>query len=351
MRLDELFVVKNGIASTPLEILANQEPGTVPFIRPASTQQRTVAGWVKKASVPKSSVYPKDSLFVSTNGEGSHTYSYVSRFEFVPNSDVSVLIPKRKMTIQEKVFYSRCITLNRYRFSYGRKPKGNRLKRLEVPAFAPEWVGSISVEEIGKENLATLSRRTATIAARKHPAMVGEKRVKLRELFYITYGNKLDLNKMSRSPAGIAFVARTSKSNGVVAHVSRVDGVDPYDAGLVTVALGGSVLTSSLQVEPFYTAQNVAVLEPRVPMCDEVLLFYCATIQKNAFRFNACGREANRFLRDLLVPAKSAIPSWAYGSLKRVVRYIDMQLNSESPVAPRRKRDGKQTSTNTKEPR
>ena len=50
--------------------------------------------------------------------------------ELVPNSDVSVLIPKIDMSIEEKMYYAVCITNNRYRFSYGRKPKGKRLKSL-----------------------------------------------------------------------------------------------------------------------------------------------------------------------------------------------------------------------------
>ena len=37
------------------------------------------------------------------------------------------------MSLEEKLFYAVCITKNRYRFSYGRKPKGKRLKSLVLP--------------------------------------------------------------------------------------------------------------------------------------------------------------------------------------------------------------------------
>lgn len=49
-------------------------------------------------------VYHKNTLYVSTNGQGSHTFSYVSVGDFVPNSDVTVLLPKREMTLKEKLF-------------------------------------------------------------------------------------------------------------------------------------------------------------------------------------------------------------------------------------------------------
>ena len=72
---------------------------------------------------------------MSTDGQGSHSYAYLSIFEFVPNSNVSVLIPKRNMSNLEKLFYSYCISKNRYKFSYGRKPKGIRLENILIPEY------------------------------------------------------------------------------------------------------------------------------------------------------------------------------------------------------------------------
>jgi len=133
VRLDEIFIVHNGIASTKIELYNDKKEKSIAFMRPASTHQRTLSGFLDKKSVEKKHIYPKGTLFVSTNGEGSHTYSYVSTMEFVPNSDVSVLLPKVDMRVEEKIYYALCITKNRYRFSYGRKPKGKRLKSLILP--------------------------------------------------------------------------------------------------------------------------------------------------------------------------------------------------------------------------
>lgn len=131
--LEEIFMVYNGIASTNLKLYKDKQENSIAFVRPASTHNRTLSGYCDKSKVDKKKVFPKGTLFVSTNGEGSHSYSYVSTMEFVPNSDVSVLIPKKDMSIEEKMYYAVCITNNRYRFSYGRKPKGKRLKALLLP--------------------------------------------------------------------------------------------------------------------------------------------------------------------------------------------------------------------------
>ena len=131
--MGEIFTLYNGVASTKFEIYQDKRKNSIAFVRPASTHKRTLSGYLDKSSVEKKHIYPTGTLFVSTNGEGSHSYSYVSTMEFVPNSDVSVLIPINKMSIEEKLFYAVCITKNRYRFSYGRKPKGKRLKSLVLP--------------------------------------------------------------------------------------------------------------------------------------------------------------------------------------------------------------------------
>ena len=39
-----------------------------------------------------------------------------------------------KMTLREKLFYAMCISHNRFKFSYGRKPKGDRLASILLPA-------------------------------------------------------------------------------------------------------------------------------------------------------------------------------------------------------------------------
>lgn len=134
--------------------------------------------------------------------------------------------------------------------------------------------------------------------------------VELQEIFDVSYGSKLDLNKMSSFNPTINFVGRSGKNNGVTASVDLLKNTKPYPAGLLTVALGGSVLSTFLQNKPFYTAQNVAVLNPKTEMTEQQKLFYCAAIFANAYRFSACGREANRTLRQLFVPSLDEIPSW-----------------------------------------
>lgn len=132
--LSELFEVENGIAANNLlRSKTRRSENWVPFIRPSYRQSTSIDAYVNKFLVPQNKVFPRGTLYVSTNGQGSHTYSYVSATEFVPNSDVAVLKPKRAMTLREKLFYAMCISRNRYKFSYGRKPKGDKLEAIMLP--------------------------------------------------------------------------------------------------------------------------------------------------------------------------------------------------------------------------
>lgn len=137
----------------------------------------------------------------------------------------------------------------------------------------------------------------------------------LSDLFHVKYGNKLDMNKMTPSSKhdGIAFVGRVGGlggKSGIAGYVEPIAGLEVYPSGYMTVALGGSRLLSTyVQQRAFYTAQNVAVLQP----CDPEMplthrLYYAMCIKANDFRYSAFGREANRTLSSLAMPAE--VPPW-----------------------------------------
>lgn len=153
IQLDELFEVHNGLSSGRMKISEEKtEKYTVAYIRPTRTWVNLIAGYLNRAKVPKGYIFPPDTILVGTDGSSSHTYAYVSAIEFVPNSNVVALIPKREMDLREKIYYALCISHNRYRFSYGRKPKGERLTSIALPESPPDWIDE-HIEDVLKERL------------------------------------------------------------------------------------------------------------------------------------------------------------------------------------------------------
>ena len=135
------------------------------------------------------------------------------------------------------------------------------------------------------------------------------KLAKISDIFHVEYGNSLELNKLTVDMEGVNFISRTAKNNGVSAKVQVIDSIAPSPANTITVALGGSVLSTFLQPKPFYTGYHIFCLISKYSMTDEEKLFYCYCIESNKFRYNY-GRQANRTLKDLLIPNINEIPTW-----------------------------------------
>lgn len=133
------------------------------------------------------------------------------------------------------------------------------------------------------------------------------KLVKLSTIFNIEYGNSFELNRLAQEQQGINFISRTARNNGVSAIVSLVEGIKPFAKGAITVSLGGSVLEAFVQPLPFYTGYHIYCLTPKKPMSDAIKLYYCSCIRANKYRYNY-GRQANRTLKDLLIPSLESIP-------------------------------------------
>lgn len=136
--------------------------------------------------------------------------------------------------------------------------------------------------------------------------------MKVRDIFKIKYGVNLELDKLnivSKDEPGVNFVARTSRNNGVVARVALIDGVKPNPAGTLSCAGGGSVLSTFVQEEPYYSGRDLYILEPISNMTIQVKLFYAYLIGLNKYKYSY-GRQANRTLGEIELPTK--IPDWVH---------------------------------------
>ncbi len=136
-------------------------------------------------------------------------------------------------------------------------------------------------------------------------------------LFTIDSGSKLDKSKMQVTNPTVAFVGRSGTNNGVTAEVDLIEGVNPYPAGCMTIALGGSIGACFVQQKQFYTSQNVIVLIPKWKMSDEVKLFIASVIYKESqMHYKTFEDELNRHIStdfSIMLPVKSkGNPNWKY---------------------------------------
>lgn len=130
---------------------------------------------------------------------------------------------------------------------------------------------------------------------------------KLSEIFEIKNSKSLELINCIEDIWGVPFVSRTSENNWTVAKVKVLDDIEPMPWHAISVALWGSVLASFYQSEPFYTSFHIACLYPKMILTVTEMLYYCSIIEANRYRYSYW-RQANRTLKDILVPSPEEIP-------------------------------------------
>lgn len=198
-------------------------------------------------------------------------------------------------------------------FAYSDQLSSTVLAELEfaLPAKSdgqPDWDYMESymkaVMEESEKSLENLKKADDT----KHLIDVSEwKRFHLYDdnLFDINMGTKLDKAKMTEVNPTVNFVGRANANNGITTCVDEIDDIKPYEAGLMTLSLGGEYLGSCfIQDKPFYTSQNVIVLKPKHEMSRYVKQ-YIATIifRESQLHYKAFIYELNRHIKtDFSIP-------------------------------------------------
>lgn len=154
--------------------------------------------------------------------------------------------------------------------------------------------------------------------------------IKLSELFNIEYPKTLVFADMIADPNGINFVSSKGTNNGVVAKVQRNLDCTEYPANVITVPLKGTVMMASLQTEPCYVAHQVAVLSPKKNLSIEQLIYYCVCIRHNKYKYNH-GRQADKTLKELLVPDLSEIPDFVDKAKLENIKLIE-KFSEDTPI-------------------
>ena len=152
--------------------------------------------------------------------------------------------------------------------------------------------------------------------------------LKVSNLFEIKYGVNLELIRMevcnNKEQEAIPFVARTEKNNGIVAFVRRISYQNTNMGHTLSLAASGSVMSVFYQPKPYYSGRDLYVLIPKKEMSVIEMLFYATCISKNKFRYNY-GRQANKTLKDILIPKRMPV------SLKqKMSSFLKRELNRDT---------------------
>lgn len=269
-------------------------------------------------------MHPANTITVCYNGSVGETF-YQDR-PFLASDDVNVLYPKFDMTKEIALFIAPLIKSVSARYNYVDKWKQEEMiaGAIKLPvdlsgepdwAYMDEYMSAVMRESEG--SLESLRQADGD----KHALNIdGWRRFHLYDesLFDIDMGTKLDRVKMTQASPDVNFVGRANTNNGITAQVDSIAGITPYEAGNMTLSLGGKYLGSCfVQPERFYTSQNVVVLIPRWDMPFGVKQFIATMIfRESRLYYKAFIDELNRHIKtdfSFYLPVDaSGKPNWAY---------------------------------------
>ncbi|MCQ9351899.1 restriction endonuclease subunit S [Corynebacterium sp. 153RC1] len=264
--------------------------------------------------------YPAGSLTVALGGSLGSTFLqtdpfYTSQNVSVLSFDENEVSPLARLFLASMIHFEARFKyfpfgreLNKYlRTVYGfdlpvkrdglGKPVIDPSKRFHNEGYIPDWqymerfIRNLNSKPISTAN--TTSK--ASLNTRSWVFFL------LKDLCSIDMGSKMDLSAMSADNPTVNFVGRSAENNGVVGVVDCVEDIDPYPAGSLTVALGGSLGSTFYQAQPFYTAQNVSVLQFDTEQVSPYARLFLATMIEfeSRFKYSPFGRELNKYIRTI----------------------------------------------------
>lgn len=320
-QLTDVFTVKGGFYNKKPE---HSIEGNTPFL--ASTESNNgvteyyslddIKMWDKVGNIDNTldkKIYEGNCIAVTVNGSVCNAF-YQSE-DFTCSHDITALYPKNhNLTPTQALFVCTVIMKEKYRWSYGRKPHdvkkfGRSIIKLPVTTtgevdwdFMEKYIKSLNHKPLTTANPGRSASHTLGVESWKP--------FKVNELFEVKYGINMELNTCIEADLNdddsINFVARTEANNGVSARVKPIEDKEPQPAGLITCAGGGSVLSTFLQEQPFYSGRDLYLLIPLYPMSRLAKLFCITVIKANKYRYSY-GRQANLTLPylELLLPVNA----------------------------------------------
>lgn len=290
-----------GTTTTKLDTLIDEYGmGNYPYVTTQATNNG-VAGYYN--------CYTEEGNILVADSAVAGYVSY-QPYNFSASDHVEKIMPKFPFNKYVAMFLVTILNLENYRYSYGRKFNQDNIRNtvMKLPAkqtdngsYTPDW-------QFMEDYIKSLHHKPITTKVEtgnvKELNIDNWEEFKVSDLFNVKYGINMELNTCiettSDDPEGIAFVARTAENNGVSAYVKRIAGKEPQPAETITVAGGGSVLSTFVQKRPFYSGRDLYLLIAKKDINLKVKMFISTVLFANQYRYSY-GRQANKTLPDLIL--------------------------------------------------
>lgn len=324
------------------------EGNDIPYIAAKKTNNG-VAKMCSRANIPDDQVMKGNCIVFVQQGDGSAGYTTYQKEDFYAISCVTCGYIDGIMNESIGLFLVSVLDKNKAFYNHSNSWSGDKLLNTKIllPAtetYKPDWnYMQERIAELEQERIAELEQYLIATGLNDYELTEEDKHIlatkltdggasrssesgggcwkearkfKLVDIANVSYGTKFDKNKMSHACPEINFVSRTAINNGVSDCVDEC-GIKPFATGTITLALGGSIGSCFIQEKPYYTGQNVGVIELPTYVTDKAKVYFVGALQKECkAQFTAFANEINRYLKttlSVLLPTTSnGQPDWDF---------------------------------------
>jgi len=258
-KIDDVFYVVRGKGG----YIEDFESGTTPLVS-ATTLNNGVTKLV--SDTPKF----KAPAITVERVTGSAFVQLVD-FSTVPD-DISVLIPKNKMKIEEFYVLASIINNSKWRFSFARKLTPKRLKNMPIPDLEGK---PIQLTDLGY--VLSESKDSQKVFSK---VPLGFKKFRITRLFDVVRG---DFHALSKLKVGdVPTVSRVSYNSGIAGYYTKPSKAKLYPPLTITV----STVTGDtfVQLQSFIATDNVLILLPKMRLAPTTLFFIQGMLNRERWR-------------------------------------------------------------------
>lgn len=206
--------------------------------------------------------------------------------------------------MKKKLFYVNCITNNRFKFSYSRKPKEKRISSLLIPSkdSIPSFVYKQKIENVSKHALCD-----DKIELNKEMW----KEFILEILFDISGTKTTKLNILEKNGKGkYPYITTKAKNNGCDGFYNL-----RTESGNVITIDSAVIGYASYQLEDFSASDHVEKLTLRHTLNKYIAMFLTTILNKEQYRFHYGRKASQDRLKNLsikLPTTAQGLPDWEF---------------------------------------
>lgn len=298
--VSDIFYLYSGSGITKEEIDGNQ--GSFVAVQSGAENNGCIGKIDKKYCIEMGYTLTEEPCLTVAR-TGSAGFVAYQPFGCVVGDSAKILLLKSQAnrTTPVYLFLRTVLMANQYKYTYGRKVTEDKylseiIKLPSTKTNTPDWraMGNY-IQSLNCNPLTTKIGHSKAVSFNSYDW----KEFYLHRIMHAEMGNGIDAILTTSNNPQYNYVSRDSNGNGVVGFVDEIDNEEPFPAGSMSLALGGSFLGSCfIQKRPFYTAQNVAVLQEKVALSDYTKLFITTLIRNECkIKYQAFGRELNSHFR------------------------------------------------------